>query len=75
MEKPQQHILVACYPAQGHINPTLRLSKRLAHEAGVRITLFYFFFFFFFEETAKANLLKENYKQRNSPLTNIKKLG
>ncbi|PKU71747.1 Anthocyanidin 3-O-glucoside 5-O-glucosyltransferase 1 [Dendrobium catenatum] len=38
MEKPQQHILVACYPAQGHINPTLRLSKRLAHEAGVRIT-------------------------------------
>ncbi|KAL0923884.1 hypothetical protein M5K25_004670 [Dendrobium thyrsiflorum] len=35
---PQPHILVAFYSSQCHINPTLHLSKRLAREAGVRIT-------------------------------------
>lgn len=38
MEQPQQHFLVVTYPAQGHINPSLHLAKRLAHTTGGRVT-------------------------------------
>ncbi|XP_037432071.1 UDP-glucosyltransferase UGT13248-like [Triticum dicoccoides] len=33
------HVLLAAYPAQGHINPLLQLAKRLAGQPGVRCTL------------------------------------
>ncbi|XP_030940777.1 UDP-glycosyltransferase 74E2-like [Quercus lobata] len=36
--KPQPHILVLPYPLQGHINPMLQFSKRLASK-GPRVTL------------------------------------
>ncbi|KAM4113650.1 hypothetical protein ACJW30_04G011600 [Castanea mollissima] len=36
--KPQPHILVLPYPIQGHINPMLQFSKRLASK-GPRVTL------------------------------------
>ncbi|KAG0462958.1 hypothetical protein HPP92_021434 [Vanilla planifolia] len=38
-QKRQPHILIATYPIQGHINPTLRLAKRLARVFVVRITI------------------------------------
>ncbi|XP_020572598.1 cyanidin 3-O-rutinoside 5-O-glucosyltransferase-like, partial [Phalaenopsis equestris] len=38
MEQKQLHILVACYPSQGHINPNLRLAKLLARQTRARIT-------------------------------------
>ncbi|XP_004493041.1 UDP-glycosyltransferase 74G1 [Cicer arietinum] len=38
MEKKTVHCLVLSFPAQGHINPMLQLSKLLQHE-GVKVTL------------------------------------
>ncbi|XP_038986576.1 UDP-glycosyltransferase 75C1-like [Phoenix dactylifera] len=38
MEQSQQHFLVVTYPAQGHINPSLHLAKRLAQTTGRRVT-------------------------------------
>ncbi|XP_073116697.1 UDP-glycosyltransferase 75C1-like [Elaeis guineensis] len=38
MEQRQQHFLVVTYPAQGHVNPSLRLAKRLAQTTGGHVT-------------------------------------
>ncbi|CAA7403500.1 unnamed protein product [Spirodela intermedia] len=37
MDQPQQHFLVVSFPAQGHINPSLQLGKRLAR-LGAQVT-------------------------------------
>ncbi|CAA6666700.1 unnamed protein product [Spirodela intermedia] len=37
MDQPQQHFLVVSFPAQGHINPSLQLAKRLAR-LGAQVT-------------------------------------
>jgi UDP:flavonoid glycosyltransferase YjiC (YdhE family) len=36
-EEPAPHVLLICYPGQGHINPMLRLAKRIAAK-GVLVT-------------------------------------
>lgn len=38
MEQRQQHFLVVTYPAQGNINPSLHLAKRLAQTTGSHVT-------------------------------------
>ncbi|WOL14124.1 hypothetical protein Cni_G22904 [Canna indica] len=35
----QQHFLLVSYAAQGHINPVVDLSRRLAHTFGARVTI------------------------------------
>ncbi|KAG0463907.1 hypothetical protein HPP92_019976 [Vanilla planifolia] len=37
-DKRQRHLLFVTFPAHGHINPALRLAKRIARTSGARIT-------------------------------------
>nr|CAD1843043.1 unnamed protein product [Ananas comosus var. bracteatus] len=38
LRRQQQHFLVVTYPAQGHINPSQHLARRLARSTGARVT-------------------------------------
>ncbi|XP_020097999.1 cyanidin 3-O-rutinoside 5-O-glucosyltransferase-like [Ananas comosus] len=38
LRRQQQHFLVVTYPAQGHINPSQHLARRLARTTGARVT-------------------------------------
>lgn len=38
-ENQQQHFLLALYPMQSHLNPSLQLARKIAHYTGARVTI------------------------------------